>query len=412
MKERNFLLYTAGILVSFIGSGVQDVALPLFILDVTGSGKAMGTFMIISTVPRLLLYPVAGVIGDRVNRKWIMVWTDVGRGIVILFLALLASQERLTIPLLFSFQIAVSFMNALFSPATQAMLPDIVRDEELMKATSIVEAVTSFSYLVGPALGGVIYGLWGVEAAFLVNGISFLGSGVSEIFITYPQKTKKLERVQEVVEDLKEGISFIKTHRGLLVLLVLGLVMTLLIGPVLVVLVPYVLRVTLHVSPAQFGVVQTAFMAGLLTGNVVIGSVFAKKKVEKMLTMGLVAHAGVMCVFAVLIAAGSVESANVFARLFCVFMGLGVSTAFVNTPLDVGFQRLTPTEYRARVFSVSGVVIQGMAPLGYGIMGILLDAVPAPVIALCLVLLEAVVISIFILTYAREVTKEFEGQKG
>jgi len=88
MKDsQNFWLYTLGRFVSLLGSGVQDVAILLFILDVTGSGTAMGTFMIITVVPRLILVPLAGVVGDRLNRKWIMVSMDFGRGAVILLLA-------------------------------------------------------------------------------------------------------------------------------------------------------------------------------------------------------------------------------------------------------------------------------------------------------------------------------------
>jgi len=171
MKNRkNFWLYTTGLFISFIGSGVQDIALPLFILDVTGSGTAMGTFMIISTIPRFILYPLAGVVGDRVNRKQIMVWMDFGRGSIILLLAVLAARNVLTIPILFAAQFFVSIMNALFGPATLAMLPDIVKGEDLMRANSIVEAVSNFSYIVGPVLGGVIYGLGGIRVAFLVNG--------------------------------------------------------------------------------------------------------------------------------------------------------------------------------------------------------------------------------------------------
>ena len=154
MKDtKNFLLYVTGRLVSLIGTGVQDVALPLFILDLTGSRAMMGTFMIISMVPRLILYPIAGVFGDRVNRKWIMVWMDFGRGAVILILALLATKNLITIPVLFAAQFLVSIMNALFGPATMAMLPDIVEEEELTRGNSIVGSVNSLSMIIGPALG-------------------------------------------------------------------------------------------------------------------------------------------------------------------------------------------------------------------------------------------------------------------
>jgi DHA3 family macrolide efflux protein-like MFS transporter len=146
---RNFWLYSVGRLVSFIGTGVQDVALPLFILDLTGSGAVMGTFMILTVAPRLVMIPLAGVIGDRVNRKKIMVWTDFGRGILILGLAGLAYSNYITLPLLFGAQFLTSVMNALFGPATSAMLPDIVEEEDLTRANSILGAVNSVSFIVG-----------------------------------------------------------------------------------------------------------------------------------------------------------------------------------------------------------------------------------------------------------------------
>lgn len=413
MKEKNFWLYTAGMLISFVGSGIQGIALPLFILDVTGSGTAMGTFMIISTVPSLILYPLAGVVGDRVNRKSIMVSMDFGRGAVILLLAVLAARNALTIPILFAVQVVVSAMNALFTPATTAMLPDIVKEEDLMRANSLVEAVSSFSYIVGPVLGGVIYALGGVKAAFLVNSISFLGSGAAELFIEYHQESKRLEKVKDIITDLKEGITFIKACRGLLVLLLTGLAINFLLAPVFMVLIPYVMRVVMQFSSEQYGMLQTAFMGGVLIGNLIIGGVLAKARLEKLLTRGFILQMGVMFVFVALIFPRSIETLGyaswiLFSAVFCTFIFMGMSSAFVNTPINVGFQKLTPTEYRARVFSVSGVVIQGIVPVGYGIMGILLDVAPAHVIALAMGLLELVVVLLFISKYVTDVSRELE----
>jgi MFS family permease len=413
MREKNFWLYTAGMFISFIGSSVQDIALPLFILDLTESGRAMGTFMIISAVPRLMLYPVAGVIGDRVNRKVIMVSMDFGRGFIILILAALAARHVLTIPVLFGVQVLVSTMNALFGPATIAMLPDIVKEEDLMRANSIVESLSSFSFIVGPILGGIIYGLGGVKAAFLVNGVSFLGSGIAELFIQYQQKTQKLENVKEVITDLREGITFIWNYKGLLILLAVGLAINFLVGPIFAVLIPYVMRVVINFSSEQYGMLQTSFMAGVLIGNLIIGSVLAHTKVEKLLTRGFIAHTGIMAVFVAVISPKFMETLGyaswaLFFGVFCTFIFMGMFSAFINTPINVGLQRLAPTEFRARVFSVSGMIIQGIVPIGYGIMGVLLDAAPAHVIALLVVLLETLVVLLFIFKYVKEVSREFE----
>ena len=417
MKDtRNFWLYATGRLVSLMGTGVQNVAMPLFILDLTGSGTVMGTFMIITMAPTLILYPVAGVIGDRVNRKQIMAWMDIARGVVILFLALLASRNLITIPLLFGAQFVISLMTALFGPATMAMLPDIVEEEDLTRANSVLGSINSLSLIVGPALGGIIYGFGGIKAAFLINGISFLGSGTSELFIRYEQKTRRLEKVQEVIHDIKEGLSFIRTHRGLLTLLIFGLVFNFFVNPMFSVLAPYVLRVVIQFSAEQFGIVTTSFMAGMLIGNLIIGTLLAKAKIEKMLNRGLIFSVGFMFIFAGLIFPQTIETLGyaswaMFFAISITYIFMGVSLAFVNTPLDVELQKLTPTEFRARVFSVTEVILQGVVPLGYGIIGIALDMVPAHRVALTALLILAVVTLLFVLKYSKELFKEFEHKK-
>ena len=411
--QRNFWLYAAGRLVSLIGSGVQDVAIPLFILDLTGSGTVMGTFMIITVAPRLILYPVAGVIGDRVNRKFIMVSMDFGRGIVILLLAFLATHNMITIPVLFLAQLVVSLMNALFGPATSAMLPDIVDEEDLVRANSVMGAINSGSYIVGPMLGGIIYAIGGIKIAFLINSISFIASGVSELFIRYKQKTKKFEEIKEVITDLKEGLVFIRAHRGLLTLIAFALVLNFLASPVFAVLFPYVMRVIIKFSAEQFGMLNASFVTGIFVGNLLIGAFLAQAKVKKMLNRGLIIQGLIMLVFAGLIFPHVIEalghaSWNFFLVLFCTFALIGVFNAFVNTPIAVELQRLTPTEFRARVFSVLEVASQGVVPIGFGIMGILLDVAPAHVVALIIMVIEFCVILLFVLKYSKQVFREFE----
>jgi len=414
--QRNFWLYAVGRLVSLIGTGVQDIAIPLFILDLTGSGTVMGTFMIITMAPRLILYPVAGVVGDRVNRKLIMVWTDFGRGAVILLLAFLAAQNYITISVLFVAQFVVSLMNALFGPATMAMLPDIVEEEDLTRANSIIGSINSLSMIVGPALGGIIYAVGGIKVAFLINGISFVGSGVSEFFIKYEQKTKKFEKVREVITDLREGLSFVKAHRGLLTLLVFALILNFLANPLFAVLVPYVMRVVIQFSAEQFGMLQTSFVTGILIGNIIIGTLLAKSKVEKLLNRGLLFETALIFVFVALIFPQVIEglgyaSWTLFFAIFCTFALMGMFNAFINTPIAVEFQKLVPTEFRARVFSVMEVITQGVVPIGLGIVGFLLDVAPAHVIALTLMVVELFVVLLFIFKYSKEVFKDFNNEK-
>jgi len=412
MKERrNFWLFAAGRLVSLTGTGIHNVAVPLFILDLTGSGMVMGTFMIVFLAPRLVLYPLAGVVGDRFNRKWIMVWMDFGRSILLVVLAFLAFGDLISLPVLFGAQFFISIMDALFDPSTAAMLPDIVDEETLTRANSIVGAVDSFSHIVGPVIGGILYAMGGITIALLGNGLSFGISAVSELFIRYEQKTRKIERLKEVVNDLKEGFGFVRGNRGLLVFLILALVVNLFITPILTVLYPYVLRIVIQFSSEQYGLLQTSFVAGIFMGNLLIGSFFARSKIEKMLNRGLMAHIVLLFIFTSLIFPGSIEklgnaSWTNFLALFFTFILMGIFNAFVNTPLNVKFQRLVPTEYRARVFSVIGMTAQGVIPIGFAVMGVLLDLTSPHVIALVFSVILFIEILIFVLKYSREVTEE------
>jgi MFS family permease len=411
---RNFGLYATGRLVSLIGTGIQDLAVPLFILDLTGSGTTMGTFMIITMAPRLILYPLAGVVGDRINRKWIMVSMDFGRGAVILFLAHLAARNIVTIPVLFAAQFVISLMNALFGPATLAMLPDLVEEEDLTRANSTIQGITSVSSIVGPALGGILYGVGGIQIAFLLNGISFILSGISEFFIQYYQITKKIEKVHEVITDLKEGFSFIKTHKGVLTLLVFALVLNFLMAPFVFVLIPFVLRTVIGFSSEQYGLLQTSFVTGILIGNIVIGTLLAKKKIKPMLCNGLLLQIGFTFVFVGLIFPQVLSrigyaSWTLFSLLFGTFMAIGIFNAFANTPLMVEIQKLTPAQFMARVFSVMETTTMGVVPIGFGIMGILLDVVPAYLIASVVVVADLVVALLFVGKYSQIVFKDFEG---
>ncbi len=416
MKNRNFWLYAAGGLFSATGSGVADVVIPLFILDSTGSGTAMVTFMIIGMVPRLILYPVAGVIGDRVNRKQIMVWMDFGRGAVGLLLALLAAQDYITVPILVGAQLVLSTMSVLSGPATIAMLPDIVEKEDLTRANSLLGAIHIPPTVGGAALGGILYGLGGIQVAFLINSILFVVSGVSKLFIRYLQKTEKFERVSEVITDLKEGISFIKVHRGILFLLVFSSVSSFLLAPIFSELVPYFMVIAIKFSAEQYSMIQTSLVAGMLIGYIIIATVLAKAKIEKMLKRGLLLEqvfnlAFAVLIFPLIIGILGYRSWTFFSLIFIVFILRGFFNAVVSISITVGLQKLAPTEFRARIFSVLGFISAGITPLGVGIMRILLNRASVHVIALTLFLLNLLAVLIFILKYLKRVSRDLEHQE-
>ncbi|MDV3103691.1 MFS transporter [Thermococcus waiotapuensis] len=371
--NRNFWLFEVGRFVSQLGWAVQDVALPLYVLDQTKSGSIMSLFIIAEILPRALLSPIAGVIGDRYNRKNLMVWLDIARG-VLLFAVI--AFDLLSIGELLVVQVATSIMGTFFGAATEAMYPDLVKEEELTIANSLLQSFDVIARIVGPALGGIIYAFGGVKLAILINAVSFFGSGLFEVLIHYEWTSRKIESPGEVIGDIKEGIAFLRSSKYLAVILSYALFINFLFNPVFAVALPYVYRVELAFSSQWFGFLQTAFMAGMLLGNVAIMARLGSRA-ESMLFRALFVQLGTVLMLAILIS--PLLSMSAFT-LFVIFMGLnavdGFFNALVNVPIVTKLQRAIPSELRGRIFSVFDLTMGMTIPLSMALVGSALDYVP------------------------------------
>lgn len=404
LERRNFWLYAMGRLVSVIGSGIQMIAIPLYILDLTGSGTMMGIFTFLSLLPALLMSPFAGVLGDRWNRKKIMVNMDFARGALILFLAFMAITNNMNIYILFIAQVFISFMDSLFNATTSAMVPELVSGDDLRKANSHLGSINSSAQIVGPILGGIVYGFGGIKFVFLLNGISFVLSAISELYIKYKSITKSKEKisVKIFVTDFKEGFEFIKSNRNLLIVLFYACSANLLLGPAISIALPYALKKVIGFTAKEYGVISAMATTGILLGNIILATLLAKKSSKKLIKLGLFGVAVFNIIFAVTIFPNSVAyfggaSLTLFAIISSIFIILGIFNAFVNTPLFTNLQKLVPNKLRSRVFSVIGIFLNIGIPLGAVVCGILLDLVVVHVLYTTISILLVIVTFIFLL---------------
>lgn len=289
VQKRNLSLFISGRLISLIGSGIQMIAIPLFILDYTGSGTLMGVFTMLSMIPMLLVSPLAGVLGDRWNRKGIAIYTDFGRGMIIMLLAWLAFYNRINITILFTVQIFISVMDGLFNTATAAMLADLVDPEDFNRANASKSAVDCLSMIIGPVVGGIIYGISGIQMVFFLNALSFILSALCEIFIFYrmPLQNKAKLKICSFITENRDALSFINNYKGLQQLFIFFMITNFLVAPIIMVVFPYILKKGIGFTSQQYGYIMTSFVAGLLIGNVLIGSLLAKARAGIMVKTGL-----------------------------------------------------------------------------------------------------------------------------
>ncbi|AHF80198.1 MFS transporter [Thermococcus paralvinellae] len=368
---KNFWLYAIGRFISQLGWAVQDVALPLYVLDVTKSGAMMSIFLIAELVPRLALSPIAGVVGDRYNRKALMVWLDIARG-VLLFGVI--AFELLNLKTLLIVQVLMSIMGAFFASATGAMFADLVEKDELTRATSTVQTLGIIARIAGPLLGGIIYAFGGIRLALLINAVSFFGSGLFEMFIHYEWKTKELKGISEIKGDLLEGLRFIKTKRALMILMSYALLINFLFNPIGAVVLPYVFRIQIGFSAQQFGALQTAIMVGMLLGNALIMAKLGNKA-EMLLFKALFMELTLFLVITLLCSPFiSLEVWTLFVVFIAIDVLLGILNALVNVPISAKLQKMVPSELRGRVFSVFEMLAMGTTPIGMAIVGVLLES--------------------------------------
>lgn len=378
----NLILLLLGRMVSDTGTSLQMVVIPLYIIDMGGSAATVGLFSFLALMPALLVYPLAGVLGDRLNRKTIMVATDFASAGVILGLALVSGLGKMSLTLLLLVQVIVSLLNGLFDPATKGMLPQLVEQDKLTQANSAVASLRTLSSLLGPVIGAVLYAKLGITVLFFINGISFLLSATSEMLIKYKHSRREAgEGIQGIVADLSEGLKFILDNKVIRKLCVFFLIIYALIQPIFTVVLPLLFRTQLHYSDTQYGYLQMIIILGALLGSILVGLLFGKeKKVIKSLMIGCNMLMGMMLTFSVLLFPFSLSQLGkdtllYFSLLSGVLCLLSVSIMFIHVPVQALIQRKTPNEYMSRTFSIVGIITKGGIPIGALMYGFILNSI-------------------------------------
>lgn len=155
--NKNYILLLQGQLVSTIGDSLYSIALAFFVLKLTGSTALVGMIMGIVTIPRIILGPFAGTIVDRYNRKMLIVWADLIRGISIVAVSFLAYNDMLKVWMLMVVAVIDGVCATFFNPAMETVMPMVVPEDKLVKANSIFGMGQSAADIIGQTAGGALW---------------------------------------------------------------------------------------------------------------------------------------------------------------------------------------------------------------------------------------------------------------
>lgn len=212
-RNRPFRRLWYGQVVSQLGDWLDSIALFTLMLNLTGSGRAVGLLLVAEFLPATLVGPFAGVIVDRLPRKLVLIASDLGRALLVL--CLLFVREASELWLVYAVVISKVALSAFFEPARSAIMPSLCQREELIAANGLGGATWSAVLALGAALGGLVAGTLGVQAAFVLDACSFLLSAALIATVQVPIGSEHGDKTAERASawtELREGWSYIVGH--------------------------------------------------------------------------------------------------------------------------------------------------------------------------------------------------------
>lgn len=193
--NRDYLLILQGNAVSAFGDLLYSVAIGYWVYEQTGSSALMGLMSSISMFVVMFLSPFSGTIIDRINRKSVIVGADMIRGVIMLLVGALAFSGRLSVPVVLLAAFCASLCSVFFSPAISTTLIDVIPHDDMVRGQSIHSGIVSLINLVGKAFSGTLVALLGVPFIVVINGVCYLISALTEIFIRVPKTSNQDETV-------------------------------------------------------------------------------------------------------------------------------------------------------------------------------------------------------------------------
>jgi MFS family permease len=365
LRERDFALLWTGMTVSLLGDGIFLVAEAWQVYDLENDPVALsivGTSWTLGMVAFLL---TGGLTSDRIDRRRVLILADLVRAVALVGMGVLSVTGVVEIWHLVALSLFMGIGDAFFGPAFGAIVPDIVRPENLVQASALQQLVQQAgAKLAGPALGGFVVAAIGAGPAFLVDAGTF---GLSALCVAAMHvRSQAVERARSARRELREGLAFVRREPWLWSTLVAAsLSLLFFLGP-LEVLLPYVIRNDLHAGAGGFGLVLAAAGAGAIIVSLAVSQIgIPRRYLTFMYAMWSVATLP-------LIGYALGTSLWQFVVLGVIYGGCETGGMVVWGTL---MSTRVPPELRGRVHSLDWFVSIGLTPVSFALTGPLSSAI-------------------------------------
>ncbi len=358
LKHPNYRYYIIGMLVSNVGTWMQNVAQPWLAYQITDSAFQIGLVSAMQFLPTLLISVLAGAVIENQDKRRLLFYTQTVLFATTLTMAVLVFTGLIQYWHILILATMMGIANSFDMPIRQSFVVQLVPKTDLMNAIALNSTVFNLARIVGPAIAGIILAYYGTGICFLVNSLSFLAVILSLFFIHPLQAVFPLHKEQinlkNVLHNVREGFSYVSRRPEIMIILSTSFIVSF-FGMNNNVLLPVFVTKVLHMQETSYGFITTCMGVGSFAGAILLASKSAKGPKRFHLTFAPLLLG--ICLIAV-------GLFNQYLLTLLIYAAVGYFFVSYAATANTSIQLLVDEEYRSRVMSIYTLVNAGTIPFG------------------------------------------------
>ena len=363
LKNRNYVIYSAGNAVSLTGTWIHGIAFAWLVWQMTHSPFWLGAVATAGLAPTLFAGLIGGVMADRMDRLRLTILTQIISFVLTMGLFILYSLDAINIWLLILFKILLSTAVAISQPARMALIPTLVGPSQVGPAVSFGSLVFNVARFIGPAIAGLIIATAGIGAAFLINSLTFIAMTAAILSLRLPEgfarKPESTKPKESMLAQLKESAAYVRAHGGVLTMFVLLIVAVVFVRPIS----DFLPAIVTHVHGR--GVEGVAIFTSCVAAGSIVGGIWTAGRDVSGLTQSSLRSAAIYagCIAVFVITPSFLAGCLIFATA-----GFFASIFTISTQTLI--QASVEDDMRGRVMSLFFIISRGGPDLGALLIGI------------------------------------------
>ncbi|MDW3214782.1 MAG: MFS transporter [Ilumatobacteraceae bacterium] len=356
LRFRNYRLYFFSQIISFSGTWMQSIALSWLVLELTGSGTALGTVLAMQFLPTLLLAPIGGVLADRFEKRRLIIGTQTAAGLLALALGAITLTDVVELWMVYALAAGFGMVTALDNPSRQTFVMEMVGPEDVSNAITLNSVVVNAARVVGPAVAGVVIATAGVGECFVFNGASYAAVVIAMLLIRSDQLHPS-QRTKRAPRQVRDGFRYVWSEPTLRT----TIVMLILIGTLTFefsITLPMLAEFTFGAGPTGLAIMTSAMGAGAVIGGLAVaaaGPPTPQRLIAVAASFGL--------------AVATIAVMPVIELVYVTLPLVGVTSVSMIAWSNATLQLHSDPQMRGRVMALFSMALMGSTPIGGPIVG-------------------------------------------